>query len=55
MFEIGQSVLRKEDRDVRGATVLAIEGDGDEAVCLIAYEEGGEGWWPQSALEPVSA
>jgi hypothetical protein len=53
MLEIGQTVLRKEDREIRGATVLAIEGDGEEAICLIAYEEGGEGWWPQSALEPA--
>lgn len=55
MLEIGQTVLRKEDREIRGATVLAIEGDGDDAICLIAYEEGGEGWWPQSALEPAPA
>lgn len=46
MFHIGDRVNRVEDRDEVGATVVEIDGES----VLIAYDEGGEGWWPASAL-----
>ena len=49
-FEIGTRVERREERDVTGATVLAVDEGG---FLLIAYDEGGEGWWPPDALDPA--
>ena len=51
MFEIGVRVTRKEARDVTGAEVLTIVTGGDEPLYQIAYDEGGSGWWPETALE----
>ncbi|HMO30874.1 hypothetical protein [Enterovirga sp.] len=47
-FEIGTRVERREQRDVTGATILAQDEGG---YVLIAYDEGGEGWWPPDALD----
>lgn len=47
-YEAGARVRRLEDREVVGASVLARDGDD----YLIAYDEGGEGWWPAVALAP---
>jgi len=41
-------VTRIEARETTGATILAIDGEG----ALIAYDEGGQGWWPLDALTP---
>ena len=49
-FEIGTRVERREQRDVTGATVLAVDESGN---ILVAYDEGGEGWWPPEALDPA--
>lgn len=49
-IEIGTRVNRREDREVIGATVL--EKDGRNV--LIAYDEGGEGWWPPYSLDPIA-
>ena len=46
---VGDRVNRLEDRDVTGATVLAVEGSNVE----IAYDEGGTGWWPVDCLQPL--
>lgn len=46
-FSIGDRVNRIEDREVTGATVIAIDGEHIE----IEYDEGGTGWWPPEALE----
>lgn len=46
MFQVNDRVSRSENRDVTGATVLALDGEN----VLIAYDEGGEGWWPAEAL-----
>ena len=46
-MKVGTRVNRLEDREVTGATVL--ETDGENA--LIAYDEGGQGWWPIQALQ----
>ncbi|MCW0181288.1 MAG: hypothetical protein OJI70_05885 [Zavarzinia sp.] len=48
-YEPGASVHRLENRESVGASVLAREGDH----YLIAYDEGGEGWWPEAALAPA--
>jgi hypothetical protein len=52
-MEIGDRVRRVEDIAVTGATVLSVEDMGDPwgLVIFIAYDEGGDGWWPASALE----
>lgn len=50
-FEIGTRVERREKRDVTGATVLAVDEGG---YVLIAYGEGGEGWWPPECLVEVT-
>lgn len=46
---VGLRVDRVEDRLVTGATVLEIDND----MALIAYDEGGQGWWPASLLVPL--
>ena len=48
MLEPGQRVNRIENQQQTGATVLAIDASGN---VLIAYDEGGTGWWPQECLE----
>jgi hypothetical protein len=49
-FQTGDRVRRIEDREITAATVLEIAETDGEAICLIAYDEGGEGWWPETAL-----
>jgi len=50
-WTIGDVVLRAEDRPERRATVLAVSEGPDGAIYGLAYAEGGEGWWPEAALE----
>lgn len=50
MFKINDRVRRLEDRQVTGATVADIRG----GLLLLAYDEGGEGWWPESSVEPIA-
>jgi len=45
-FNVGDRVNRVEDREVAGGTVLETDGEN----VLIAYDEGGTGWWPASSL-----
>jgi hypothetical protein len=52
MYEVGDRVIRNEDHEIRGAEVLAIEVIDGEQNLLLAYDEGGSGWWPASAVEP---
>lgn len=52
MFAIGDRVQRIEDRPDRGGTVLAMEEETGQEACLIAYDEGGQGWWPVALLQP---
>jgi hypothetical protein len=51
MIELGQRVRRREDRETVGATVIEVADTDDGVMCLIAYDEGGEGWWPATALD----
>jgi hypothetical protein len=52
-MKIADRVSRDEDRETTGATVLDVQGEGEEAMALIDYDEGGQGWWPVSALLPL--
>lgn len=45
-MKAGTRVNRLEDREVTGATVLETDGEN----VLIAYDEGGEGWWSLSSI-----
>jgi len=47
-MNIGDRVTRNEHRETTGATILAIDGEST----LIAYDEGGQGWWPLDDLTP---
>ncbi|MBY6239801.1 hypothetical protein [Methylosinus sp. Sm6] len=46
---IGNAVYRADSGD-NAATVLAIEEIDGETVYRLAYAEGGEGYWPSSAI-----
>lgn len=54
-FKIESRVRRIEQRISTGATVLSVENGPEEPVYLLAYDEGGTGYWPESALEAESA
>jgi len=47
---VSSKVNRRESRAVTGSTVLRVEGES----VLIAYDEGGEGWWPISSFEAAT-
>jgi hypothetical protein len=51
-FSNAMRVMRKENRPIRGATVIAADVQKDDAFHLIAYDEGGEGWWPEGHWSP---
>ena len=51
LHAIGAAVLRREDRPERRATVTAVEEGPDGPIFRLAYAEGGEGWWPEEAVE----
>lgn len=51
MFEIGDRVVRLEDREIVGATIVAVDDSGAELLFKLEYDEGGTGWWPISAVE----
>lgn len=49
IYSIGDPVYRV-DSGSHAATVSALDLSSDEALYRLSYEEGGEGWWPESAL-----
>lgn len=53
-YQIGDRVERIEDREVTGATVIAIQETGDSIVVELQYDEGGSGWWPVTSIRPLS-
>ena len=55
ILKIGDLVDRIEDRDVTAATVIQIIERDDGNMIEISYEEGGSGWWPESALRPIES
>lgn len=48
-MQAGDRVRRIEDREVTDATVIEVDGENVH----IAYDEGGDGWWPIECLEPI--
>ena len=52
-YTIGQKVMRIEDRPQVAAVVIAVEDGPDGQLLELAYDEGGTGWWPASAVEPA--
>jgi hypothetical protein len=53
-MKVGDIVNRIEDREIVGATILeVVKCSDEECVFLIAYDEGGQGWWPKDSLELV--
>lgn len=51
VLQPGDKVKRLEDRPQALADVVAVVAAAGEEVAFLAYEEGGEGWWPASCLE----
>ena len=47
---VSSKVNRREEKAVTGSTVLRVEGEN----VLIAYDEGGDGWWPLSSFEAAT-
>jgi hypothetical protein len=54
-YTIGQRVKRIEDRPQVAAVVIAVEDGLDGQLLELAYDEGGSGWWPASAVESADA
>ena len=46
-MKVGDKVDRIENAEVTEATIMEIDGEN----VLIAYDEGGQGWWPINALQ----
>lgn len=51
LFAVGETVLRDEEgrREAVISALVPLESD-EEPLYVLAYAEGGEGVWPQSAL-----
>lgn len=49
-FQVGDRVNRIEDREVTGAVVITVSTSSFGNIYEIQYDEGGSGWWPESAL-----
>lgn len=49
-FNINQRVRRIEDREQVNATVIGFQ---DPDYYELSYDEGGTGWWPESAIEAL--
>lgn len=53
-YNVGDRVERIEDREVTAATIISIQTVGTETVLELQYDEGGSGWWPVSAVRPLT-
>ena len=49
-MKVGDKVDRIENAEITGATVLETDGEN----VLIEYDEGGQGWWPETSLTLIS-
>lgn len=49
-FKVGDTVHRNENRADTAALVLEVLEDTDGFMYHIVYDEGGDGWWPETAL-----
>ena len=54
MFDIGNRVHRIEARAETGGAVLEAVQLSEGTSYLIAYDEGGQGWWPEDSLQVES-
>ncbi len=54
LFNVGDRVDRIEDRPTTGATIIAIQENGQETTYELEYDEGGSGWWPESAIKATA-
>ena len=56
-YNIGERVDRIEDREVTGATIIAIQETINETInetiVELQYDEGGSGWWPTTSIKPI--
>jgi hypothetical protein len=52
-FTVGQRVDRIENREVTGATIMAIKTFRNRVSVELQYDEGGTGWWPISCIKPI--
>ena len=55
-FAVGDTVLREEEerREAVIRALVPLENVEEEPLYVLAYAEGGEGVWPQSALIGVT-
>lgn len=53
-FVNGHRIRRNETRPSVGGTVLEVIDGPDGAIYKIAYDEGGEGYWPEAALRAIA-
>jgi hypothetical protein len=54
-YQVGDRVDRIEDREVTGATIISIQNLDENNISVeLQYDEGGSGWWPVSAIKPIS-
>lgn len=53
-YQIGDRVERIENRDVTAATVIDVQKIGDDTILQLEYDDGGNGWWPSSAVRPLT-
>lgn len=53
-YNIGDRVDRIEDREITGATIISIQVTDDHIIVELQYDEGGSGWWPVSAIKPIT-
>lgn len=54
-LNVGDRVDRIEDRDVTGATIISIQGEGEYASVELEYDEGGYGWWPMRCIQKIES
>lgn len=50
MFTLNDRVVRDELRESRGAAIVELDLSNEEPLYRLTYDEGGQGWWPHSAL-----
>ena len=53
LLAIGALVLRIEPPINGTACITALDESNDPPFFLLAYAEGGEGWWPLNSIEAI--
>jgi hypothetical protein len=53
LLNVGALVRRIEPPANGPATVVEIDGSNDPPFYLLAYADGGEGWWPADCIAPA--